>query len=318
MRGIVSPSRGNVLRGIYVKTQSKGFLVFRGSSFPNRTVRLEPVDFATKSPFYGQLLFKEIKFVGKAEDDTVLFIRHPYELINPERLPEEVIAHHFAIALEVNSKLKSVTVFHNEKEVKVLDRSEKASVELKVETISKEGVQLLVRGTYDRLTIIVRDLESEVWNHIFLDIVPTESSSKTIKVPWDQFPVAKCAVFEAVAVRGIDVANSYTESVDVSVQPVKIIIFPVGFREVKTEDGVVYQFAFGAKGELHGRSLPDSAFHWQLLGEAHTGRLVQFTTKGEKRFRIKLKAIDPLGREFLSKFTFAPATWSKKLRARPK
>ena len=293
--------------------QLAGFLVFRGSSLLDGTVYFEPVDFVQNDPFIGHLFFKEIKFVGKSKDGSVIFIRHPYERVNPERVHEEVAPHHFAIALEIMPRLQSITVLQNEKEIKTFDRSEKAVIDFQAETILKDdGVELTVHGTYHRLTVIVRGPESDVWNHIFQDISPTEEASKTIKIPWEQFPVAKHAVVEAFAVRGIDVASSCTKSIEVSIQPAKILIFPVGFHETKTDDGVVYQFAFGAKGELHGQLLPDSAFQWFVLGKAHKGRYVSITQKRKVKFKIKLVATDPKGRKFSSKINLDPRIWSKK------
>jgi hypothetical protein len=235
---------------------------------------------------------EDVEIVGKGQDGSILFAKHPFALVPGESHPEDAIVQRFETAVPWVRKLDRVELSVKGRQVRALDRSKRAEVDLGEARRGKAGVSFEVRGSYDRLNITAHDPITKEWRHLFLNDKPTERGRTVLNIPWDRFPVAANAVIRAVAIRGADVAVSSTRQIVVRLQRPKLHVFCAGFRK----SGENIEYFFRARASLHGKPIPVGDCSWRIDGKRYRGPNAAITRGGEKRFKIEVKLAGSAGK----------------------
>lgn len=302
----------------------RGKLLYKDVNVPGELI-LKPLGVVTsdKQPLYGNELLEDIIIRGKAKNDRLLFAVHPCK-----REASHVVSHLasplvFIQAVPYSDELELIEVAIEGEVIGSMNRSKKAQISAGT-SVTDEGVQLRFNGSYDNMQVKAYDSVSDTWTHIYLDDEPKASVKRAIVIDWEQFPMAKTAVIEITATRGLDVARYRSGEIAVQLKPAKINIMCVGFRKIEDIDDVrqdlaemeseagkreqvgkkprrvkeaLYEYAFSASAYLHGIGLPASSLIWSILGKTYRGPHVFLQQEGTKPFKIKVTTTDPLGRE---------------------
>lgn len=296
----------------------------------------------SKEPLsYKGKLLKDIIIRGKTADGRSLFNLHPYKREDTEAVSYPDAPLVFVQAVPYPSELETVQVLIGGKILATMDRRNKAKIRINLKP-SNDGITLDITGVYDNLQIKALDPDSDRWVHIFLDDETKSLTNKPVKIDWEQFPLTKTAVIEAIATKGLDAARYRSKAIRVRPKPPEMVIQCVGFEkfqdvkenpedsdgemfkikgktaknrpEKKTKDikETIYEFAFRAHGALHGESLPNQSFVWEALGRTIRNHYFVIQHKGKEPFIIRLSAIDQLNRKVTIEEEVNPLDFEKK------